>query len=144
MPQEHKKDFRLKHPPNTTVAKEIMDAVAASIVDGKISCRAAFKIVEKHTVPASQVGVAIDMQQARITACQLGLFGYGKGKKKGENASQFDESVTSAINNALENGRLSCHDAWQVADKTKTSRIDLGKTCNSLAVRICQCQLGAF
>jgi hypothetical protein len=48
------------------------------------------------------------------------------------------------IEAAQENNRLPCQRAWQIADDRNLPRLEVGRACESLQVRICRCQLGAF
>jgi hypothetical protein len=138
-------NFRAKHPPDTKVDSSIMDRVAAKLVDGCMACKTAHAIAVELNVAPSQVGIAIDLQNGRIKACQLGLFGYGKGKKiVTQDETKVNTELRSAIQDKLIDGRLSCETAWCVADAHGIARLELGRACESLAVKINQCQLGAF
>ena len=109
-----------------------------------ITCEAAFAIAEKLSVAPMTVGTAIDLQEGRIVGCQLGLFGYGKRKKLLDHPQDIDEAVQRTIQAALTKDRLSCEIAWQIADAQSVPRLEIARLCESMGVRICQCQLGAF
>jgi hypothetical protein len=145
MTSQHSGNFRAKHPQDTTVAPALMDRVAADIVAGNIACKTAHAIARKLNVAPSQVGIAIDLHNGRINACQLGLFGYGKGKKfVTQKAVETTTELEAVIRNKLIDGKLSCADAWQIADANSISRLQLGCHCEYLGIKINQCQLGAF
>ena len=45
-----------------------------------------------------------------------------------------------------ENGelKLTCADAFRLAEKLDAELMDIGRICNRRKIRICQCQLGCF
>ena len=40
--------------------------------------------------------------------------------------------------------KLTCAEAFELAQKFKTEIIEIGRTCNQNNIRICKCQLGCF
>jgi PIN domain nuclease of toxin-antitoxin system len=84
------------------------------------------------------------MREVRITRCQLGLFGYAPEKRVVRPAESVSESIRSAVTAKLESGRLSCADAWEIAEKLHLRKMDVSSACEKLNVRISRCQLGAF
>ena len=144
MARRHKGNFSLKHPPNITIAKEVAAAVTDRMAEGTISCRTAFALADECAATPSTIGTAIDLQEGRITRCQLGLFGYGPDETPLEGVGMVDDELKAAIRATLENGRLSCKLAWRIADDRHRSRLTVGRACESLGVRIDRCQLGAF
>lgn len=145
MASQHSGDFSAKHPQGTKVDPAIMDRVAASIVNGSIACKTAHAVADKLNVAPSQVGIAIDLQNGRIKACQLGLFGYGKGKKiVAQEATEAKTELESAIRNELIDGKLPCVAAWHIADTNGIALLEIGRACEALGIKINQCQIGAF
>jgi hypothetical protein len=145
MASQHNGNYRAKHPLDTKVDPAIMDRVAASLVNNCIACKTAHAIAQELDISPSQAGIAIDLQNGRIKACQLGLFGYGKGQKiVTQNGTEIKTELKSAIQNKLIDGRISCAAAWQIADAHGITRLELGRACECLGVKINQCQLGAF
>ena len=138
-------NFSAKHPQGTMVDPSIMDRVAADIVNGCIACKIAHAIAAELNIAPSLVGIAIDLQNVRIKACQLGLFGYGKEKKivSGQE-TEVDAELEAAIRNKLDDGRLSCADAWHIAGDIGIARLEIGRACEALKIKINQCQIGAF
>ncbi|HUU37914.1 MAG TPA: hypothetical protein VMW46_06910 [Candidatus Desulfaltia sp.] len=56
-----------------------------------------------------------------------------------------DKTLEQAIRSAVDSdGRLSCHKAWDLADRFRISRILVGYVTDKLMIRIHDCQLGAF
>ena len=144
MSRQHAGHYRRKHPTDKAVDPDVAEAVASQTAHGKITCKAAFAIAARLSVPPSVVGTAIDLQEGRITACQLGLFGYGKTDQKLKAAAEVDETLETAISASLMDGRLPCEKAWQIADSAKMERIEISRACEALGVKVCKCQIGAF
>ena len=144
MSRQDKGNFSAKHPPDTTIPHEVMEAVASRISDGKITCRTAFDIAAEASVPPLIIGTAIDLQEGRITKCQLGLFGYAQAQSPLHGTDLDDDELKRDIRAALENDRLSCEQAWQIADGRNLPRLEIARACESLHIRFHRCQLGAF
>lgn len=146
MSRRHAGQFSKKHPADTTVDKVIMEAVSSKLANQKqkITCKAAFKIAVDLSVPPSMVGIAIDLQEGRIIACQLGLFGHGDAGKKIKGMAQINDTIKTAINASRVEQKLSCENAWKIAQDTKRPRLEIAHTCESLGIKICRCQIGAF
>jgi hypothetical protein len=75
-------------------------------VDGKISCAAAHAIAVERRVAPEKVGIAIDLLEARIQKCQLGLFGYQPEKRIVTPVREPSPDVETAIKAQLVNGRI--------------------------------------
>ena len=144
MSRDHAGKFRAKHPPGTVVDPVVMETVASNMSHQQITCRTAHSIAADLSIAVSQVGIAIDLLEGRIIACQLGLFGYGEGNKLVDKPIQVDNALKSIIEASLNEGRLPCANAWKIADTEKIRRLDVARACECLGIRICQCQLGAF
>lgn len=144
MTKDHKGHFSEKHPPGLTVDPDVAAAVIALITNGQITCAAAFSIAAEHAVAPSMVGAAIDLQESRITQCQLGLFGYGLGPSPLSASEPVDDDMKATITAELVNGRLPCQIAWKIADKLNLPRLEVARACESMKIRINQCQLGTF
>jgi hypothetical protein len=145
MASRHSGNFSAKHPQDTKVDPAIMDRVSANIVNGCIACKTAHAIAVELNVAPGQAGIAIDLQNGRIKACQLGLFGYSKGKKLvGQQETEVTAELESAIRDKLVDNRLSCAAAWRIADDSGIARLEIGRACEALGIKINQCQIGAF
>jgi hypothetical protein len=44
----------------------------------------------------------------------------------------------------MEDDRISCKSAWNVATRLNLAKIDVSNACEALGIKICKCQLGAF
>jgi hypothetical protein len=137
-------NYRAKHPADIKIDDIIMKQVALKMIEGHMACKTAHKIASTLTVSPSQVGVSIDLHNGRIKACQLGLFGYGKVKTIAQGNPAIDMELKSAIQSALVDGLLSCAAAWHIADAIGIARMEVGRACETLGIKINQCQLGAF
>jgi hypothetical protein len=137
-------NFRAKHPPDVQIDATIMKAVAEKLVKGCMACKTAHAIATTMQVSPGQIGVAIDMHNGRIQACQLGLFGYGKVKTIAQGGSPIQPELKAAIQNALAEGRLSCEKAWRIAESEGMDRLAMGRACEMLGIKVNRCQLGAF
>jgi hypothetical protein len=143
MTHHDKGHFKKKHPNGTSVPAALQQAVRERIVDNEITCHAAHAICEALQVTPREVGIAIDLQEGRIRKCQLGLFGYPKGKAV-KTAEKVEPELRAAIEAALVDSRLPCRDAWRIADSLGIARLAVGNTCETLKIKIKPCQLGAF
>lgn len=59
-----------------------------------------------------------------------------------------DEKLKQVVNAATfeEDGRtkLSCPDAFKMAEEHSVELLDIARICNTNNIRICKCQLGCF
>ncbi len=42
------------------------------------------------------------------------------------------------------NGKITCAQAWEIADKFSVTKAEIGKQINELKIKITKCQLGCF
>lgn len=54
------------------------------------------------------------------------------------------EELKSALEQAAKDGKISCEEAWDLADKADVERIEVGKLADEAGVKIRACQLGCF
>jgi hypothetical protein len=122
----------------------IRESLERHAPQGELACAVAFRLVAELQKPPSAIGEAADVLGIRLVKCQLGLFGYTPEKKIVRTASAVDSGLQEAIGRRLENGRLPCVAAWDLADAFKMSRMEVSAACEALGVKIKPCQLGAF
>jgi hypothetical protein len=123
----------------------IADEIHEKEKDGRISCAAAHRIAQKKGCSPKMVGMNIDLLEKRIYRCQLGLFGHGTKKGKAVDPSPVVAPVLKkAIADAMDGDRISCEAAWAVANRLKLAKIEVSNACETLKIKICHCQLGAF
>ena len=144
MAHEDAGHYGAKHPDekiDTALAEEILEKEK----EGRITCAAAHMIAKRHGCLPKKVGVNIDLLEKRICKCQLGLYGYGSKKGKVVDASsEVAPDLKKAIGDAMEEGRINCKSAWNVADRLGLAKMDVSNACEALGIKICKCQLGAF
>jgi len=136
-------DFSDKHPgrqPDGGIAAEIR----RRIQNDELPCAKAFDIAKALAVPAADVGMTADLLKIRLVKCQLGLFGYSPAKKIVRAAGSVDPALETALRGSLENGRLPCRTAWQLAERFGMRKMAGSSACEALGVKIRPCQLGAF
>ena len=145
MPHEYEGHYKKKHPPSTQVSAEIETGVRQATTNGKISCGGAHSLAKQLNRPPVEIGIAADLQESKITDCQLGLFGHDPASETVQKPlAEIDATLDSFIQNALQDGRLSCIDAWTIADRLGISRQEMGQACERKKIKINQCQIGAF
>jgi len=135
--------YAAKHPPGTSVAPSVEQAIREKLTENKIACRVAHEIAATLGISPHDVGVGIDLLEARISHCQLGLFGHGQ-KEDTPSSLPVDPDLRSAIEAALIDGRLRCVDAWRIADTRGIPRVRVAKACDAMNLKVTKCQLGAF
>ena len=118
--------------------------IANRSVNGALSCATAFEVVRGLGVSPGSVGAAADGMNVHLLACQLGLFGYKPEKKVVKPLDAVDPALASAIRSALENDRLPCRSAWEIAERFHVEKMTVSATCETLDIKIRPCQLGAF
>jgi len=138
------KGFASKHPAGATPDPQTAAAITAAAKQGHLACAKAHEIAQQLNVSPAMVGRTLDLMEFRISHCQLGLFGYGPGKKLVKNTDAVPAAVRQAVVKAAEDDRLPCATAWQIADALGIGRLALANACEALGVRIKPCQLGAF
>ena len=144
MARQHAGRYAAKHPPGTRVSSAIEQAVRDKLNDNRITCRDAHEIASSLGVSAREVGVGIDLLEARISNCQLGLFGHERDRGEPASSAEVGHELRAAIEDALIDGRLCCADAWRIAGTLAVSRPDVAKACDAMKLKVSICQLGAF
>jgi len=144
MAHEDAGHYAAKHPEGTRADPEIENRAKQKISDGKITCAAAHQISQELGASPANVGITIDLLEARISKCQLGLFGYQPEKSVVKPADSPSAAIQTAIENVLENGRISCENCWQIAEQQKEKKMSVSSVCEALSFKVTKCQLGAF
>jgi hypothetical protein len=144
MTHEDEGHYAAKHPPDYPLDPGVKEAVRRRAEKGELSCVQAHQLAKDMDVPPADVGVAADMLEIRIAKCQLGLFGYKPEKKVVRPAKEVTPEMENAIRSGLENGKLPCRTAWDIARSRKCPRMEVASACERLGIKIAPCQLGAF
>ncbi len=144
MTKEDKGHFKEKHDESTNIDPLVADALKKEAEDGQIPCAVAFKIVSETGREASEVGVAADLLELRLSKCQLGLFGYTPRKRIVKAAEVVPENLRKKIQDSLSDNRLACSVAWDIAEAFGLRKMEVSSACEKLGIKISHCQLGAF
>ncbi len=144
MTHDDRGHYAKKHSPDRKVKPEILEVLKKRLFDGKISCAAAHQISRDLNEAPSEVGFTMDVLEARIIKCRMGLFGYQPEKKIVEPAKDISSILEDSIKGQLENGRLSCKAAWETAENLHIKKMEIASACETLKIKISPCQLGAF
>jgi len=144
MTHEDEGHYAAKHPEGTEVDPDIKQKLQQKIIDGRVSCAAAHVIANELHVTPDKVGIAIDLMEARIHKCQIGLFGYQPEKRIVKPAANPSSEVQTAVNAHLADGRIACKKCWEIAEQLGRKKMDVSSVCESMGVKINKCQLGAF
>jgi len=68
------KSYRDKHGSEAKPDEEIAAAIRQRLKDGELPCALAFEIAGSLQVPPHEVGITLDLLNARLVKFQLGLF----------------------------------------------------------------------
>lgn len=136
--------FSDKHPIGTQIDPAIQRAVEKQAKDKRLSCAAIHRMARDLSVEPSQVGIALDLLNCKITRCQLGLFGYQPDSKPVQKAPSVEPDLAATLQEAAQDNRISCSECWQIADTRKLPRMAVASACETLELKIRPCQLGAF
>ena len=138
------KSFSTKHEsdeqPDTSIKNEILNRTK----NEKIPCAVAFEISKVLQISPAKVGKTADLMNFKLTKCQLGLFGYQPNKKIVKPQDSINVDVKDAVIDALVQERLSCKQAWDIASRLQVSKMTVSGACETMGVKIKDCQLGAF
>lgn len=55
-----------------------------------------------------------------------------------------DSKIKEALKIAAPDGKLSCKEAWALAEELGADKAEVGKAANELKIKIHSCQLGCF
>jgi hypothetical protein len=122
---------------------KIEDVLQKASLNSKLSCIKIFDIIKENSLPADEMAAAIDKARVKINACQMGLFGY-QGGKNIPLAETVPEILQNKIMGNLENGKLTCAAAWNIASDLSIKKIEVASACEKLNIKISKCQLHAF
>jgi hypothetical protein len=147
MTHENARKYALKHPSGTKPSERIVKAIREKAIGDELACAVAERIAKDLKVGIPEVGVTADLLEMKIKKCQLGLFGWGKKPDHGKDIGVTDSlsaKMKNALEEATENGVVTCAAAWAIADRLGTERRAVSTACETLGLKIRKCQLGAF
>lgn len=144
MKEHSEKGFSSKHPSERKVRPEAAREVERRVRSGEIACASAFAAAKEIGVSPEEIGFTADRLEIPITRCQLGLHGWGPGKKRLRPPENVPEPLETAVRSRLENGKLPCRSAWEIAEDLGLGKMEVASACEALGIKISACQLGAF
>lgn len=144
MTHEDKGKYFKKHPEGSTVDDDLKKEILEQVKNNNMSCKKAEEIAGELGFTLEETGMAIDLLNINITKCQLGLFGYGETKKIVQAAKEVAPELKENIESAMQDEKLSCTAAWEIAKKLNIPRMKVCAACEALEIKIKSCQLGAF
>lgn len=144
MTHEDAGHYAAKHPKGVEADPKVVEQIRQKLSNNQITCAAAHKIAVNISISPAQVGMTIDLLEARITKCQLGLFGYSPQKTIVKPAESVSPDLKNAIELELVDGRISCERCWEIASQQGLKKIDIASACEAMGMKIKPCQLGAF
>lgn len=123
-----------------------MGALEPRTMDHRIPCAVAFDEAMERGVSPHAVAEEYAQKGTRVGLCQLGLFGYELfGEKRLTGCIRtVPPQVCAALEEAAEDGAVSCVELWSLGDRWGIPRIVLGAAADQIGVRIKNCQLGCF
>jgi hypothetical protein len=133
-----------KHPDGTPVNEDLKKEIIEQVKNNSISCKKAEEIAEEMGCSLEETGRTIDILNINITKCQLGLFGYGETKKIVQPAKDIAPDLKENISAVVQDGKISCVVAWEIAQKLDIPRMKVCAACEALDIKVKPCQLGAF
>ena len=143
MGHQDKGHFAAKHKGHK-INEAIADKIRAMAVNDAVTCASAHRISKELNLTPSDIGIQIDLLEFKITECQMGLFGYGNGKKKINPEIEISPDLDEKLKKTAADGRISCLSCWDIAGQLKLKRMDVGSACEKKNLRIRPCQLGTF
>ncbi len=139
-----KKTFKAKHTAGTTADPKIEAMIREKASDRRLPCVTAEAIAATSGKSMLEIGTALDVLEVTISQCQLGLFGYYPQKRIVTAASRVDSALETAIKKRIVSNKLSCSDAWTLAQTLDLTKLAVASACEAMGVKIKPCQLGAF
>ncbi len=136
--------YAAKHPDGTQIDPKIESGITAKLSDNHITCAAAHALAAELAVSPAQIGLAVDLMEARIIKCQLGLFGYAPQKKIVQAADSVSATLKNKLEASLVDNRITCLRCWEIAAELSLNKIDIAAACETSGLKIKPCQLGAF
>jgi hypothetical protein len=124
--------------------KNIETVLLKRAKNGELPCAVAHEAAKALETTPAVIGEYADRLRLRLVKCQMGLYGYSPDKKIVTPAESVSPELANAIRAGLENGRLSCKTAWEIAKRFNLKKMQVSAACDTLGIKIKPCQLGAF
>lgn len=140
----HINNYSDKHGTNAAPDPMVKEAIIQKTVNNELPCAVAFSIAKTLEIPAAQIGKTADLMDYKLIKCQLGLFGHAPENKRVKPQDTVDPEIKTAIQKALTDKKLTCKNAWRIAESLNVHKMTVSACCESLKIKITKCQLGAF
>lgn len=144
MTAKDKGNYPGKHQPGERPEEAIQSEIEKETESNELPCPIAFTIADRIRVPAADVGKTADLMNYELVKCQLGLFGYKPGRKIVKPEENPEPDIEKAVTDAVEEGKISCKTAWDIAARLNVSKLTVSNVCEAKKLKIKSCQLGAF
>lgn len=144
MDTKKEKQFTEKTRSDVKLDSKIKNEVLKRAPNGELPCLVAFQIARELDALPTEVGMTADLLNFKLIKCQLGLFGYKPKKKIVKPEGEVNQDMIVAIREGLVGGQLPCKSAWDIASRFKVPKMTISGACESLNIKIKECQLGAF
>jgi hypothetical protein len=135
--------YATKHS-NQKITEELRQQVTATADNNRLSCSKAHQLAQTTGFSPAEIGRTADLLEIRLSGCQLGLFGQSRKKEKIEATPEPGAELREALLTGHKDNRLSCLDAWTIADRLNLKKTEITAACETLKIKISPCQLGAF
>ncbi|PKL19008.1 MAG: hypothetical protein CVV49_03165 [Spirochaetae bacterium HGW-Spirochaetae-5] len=122
---------------------DIVEIMKNASADDRIPCAKVFEVIKEYTFFPDIAGFTLTQNKIKLTFCQLGLFGYPEGKNIPE-CESVSEELEDKIFDRIEDDKLPCAAAWNIAAELKITKLEVTSACEKLGIKINKCQLGAF
>ncbi len=123
----------------------VKDRFLSSIHEGRLGCAEAFALSNKLGLSEAEIGLYADACDVRLEKCQIGLFGYGPGKKRlVKKVDTVAPELAEALNHEVTENVISCKAVFDIAHALGIGKTDVGDACETLGIKIKGCRFGAF
>lgn len=133
-----------KHGATVQIDETVADRIRNRAKNQELPCAVAFDIAAELGCGPVKIGQTTDLLNYRLSKCQLGLFGYRPEKKIVKPTKPSDPQLEAALKNRATNGRMTCKDAWELADQFNIPKMSVSAGCEAMGIKVKPCQLGAF
>ncbi len=144
MTHEDAGHYASKHPKGVEADPKIVKQVKQKLSNNHITCAAAHAVALELSVPPAQVGMTIDLLEARLIKCQMGLFGYSPKKSIVKPAESVSPDLKNALDTKRKDKRISCEHCWKIASQQGLQKLEVASACETRGMKVKPCQLGAF
>lgn len=134
-----------KIPDDFSPDESIRERFIQHVSDGKLACTEAFRLAREFNLPESEIGHYANLCDVHLEKCQIGLFGYGPGKKRlVKKQDHVDPILVAAVKEKTTDGIIFCAAVFSISESLNCGKIDVGNACETLGIKIKRCRFSAF